>query len=292
MREQWTSALAFFAIAAMGSGCTGAPASSRRPLVSIPASAATTRATGIKQWRLHDYKNGDTTGLTIVGLDAHKGVATAARIFKVPVGRINVAAVANLYPTVGRMRFDTKHVVEQTMTRSQGAVYDLFQADARNAKNLAYDCGVGSAVKDGFECGVAVAICTGTTPADPACWGGAGLCAIDTFNDFSSCFDGQQDPGNSNPSDPGSSDPGTSDPGDGTTMAGGDSGGDTGSGDTGGDTTGDGSGDTGGTDVAGGDGSYDPSGDFGAGDDVGSCSDCGDGFGDAGGDSGGDSSDA
>jgi len=297
MRKDWTVLLGAIAVAAVGAGCgSGAPAASaRRPLVTIPASAATVKATGITKWRLHDYKSGGTTGLTIVGLDGGARVMSAARIFKVPVGKTNAAAVASLFPTVGRMRFDTKHVVELTMTKGQGALYDLFQQDAKNAKNLAYDCSTGSAVKDGFECGVAVAICTGTTPLDPACWGSAGLCAIDTFNDFSSCFDTPSngtDPGNGTGSDPGNG----TDPGDGTTMAGGDTGGDTGSGDaTGGDT---GSGDTtgGDTQMAGGDtsdgsgddGSYDPNGDFGAGTDVGSCSDCGDGFG--GDSSGGDSS--
>jgi hypothetical protein len=181
--------LGVVAVAALGVGCTPPPSSSYRPLLTIPASPATVQATGVKQWRLHGYRNGTTHGLTLVGVDSNAQVATATRLFSLQAGTRRVAAVASLYPSVGRLRFDTTKVVETSLSSSQSGVYTRFKSDFdhyRSAGKVPYDCTVVSAALDAAICAGAVVAC-----AEPVGWviclGGAAACAKELYTDIQDC---------------------------------------------------------------------------------------------------------
>lgn len=280
MRANWKVLTAAFALA----GCGAPGPSSHRPLITIPASAATVRATGIKQWRLHDYQLGGTRGVTLVGVGAKLDVQAVTRIFRVPVGARRAYAVASLFPAVGRARFSSRHkVLETTLGEPQRAAYASFQRDYaafKKSGRVPYSClgqvagATGACVAAGFGCfGGAL-----TGPLDIAiCGAGALGCIGGVDSAIDACSGPSQPPSNPNQSPP-SSDPNqnpSTDPnvimagGDPNTMGGGDpnAGADPNAG-TDPNLMGDPNG--GGDPNAG----YDPNGSFGAGGDVASCADC------------------
>ena len=219
-----------------------------------------------------------------------------------------VAAVASLYPSAGRMRFDGNKMLDQSLNRSQVAFYSYFQTDLQNAHGVAYECSDGTAVQDAVTCSKAALACAGAENPllAAACVYYAANCGRQIYNDGNDCGKNPSGGGGGGGGDPsgggggGGSDPGSgSDPSNG---AGGGGGSDPGNGaGGGGGKVGDNSGDPS-TDPSGGsDGTTqvgdnspiggdtmvggtdpDPSGNFDAPTDVASCGDCTSGVEDAG----------
>ncbi|HZS41009.1 MAG TPA: hypothetical protein VFF06_29475 [Polyangia bacterium] len=289
------------AIAALA-GCGVAPSpGSHRPLIVIAASPQTVKETGIRQWRLHDYRAGDVRGMTLVGLGPTRNVQAATRIFTLPAGSKRAYAVASLYPAVGRVRFSGQQMVEMTLGEAQRAAYTNFKRDFdafKQAGRVPYDCAGDSVVAAGSCVGGLAACLIGapTLLGDIAiCGAGGAVCAGSIWNAVGSCSPSDPNQQNQNPTDPNqnpSTDPNMMMAGDPSAMdpnAGGSdpnaTGGDPNAGGDPNQMAGDpnGTGDPNAGDpnqTAGADPGYDPNGDFGSGTDYGSCSDCGGGFGD------------